>query len=152
MKKFIIIAAIFCSAGSVAFSQTQNEKDKKTEQEIIKIMSDWGDVSGRRDVAATSKFLPEDFTITDCDGKVSSKTDYLDGMRNARDRLPNFVITDSEQKVRVFGKTAIITARYTVTADDRKRLLGAFRYMTVFQKQKGKWMPIAFQRVCQARQ
>jgi ketosteroid isomerase-like protein len=151
MKKYIVIVAVVFAFATTAFSQTNNGKDQKTEQEIIKIMSDWGAVAGQRDIAATSRFLPEDFTMTDCDGKVSSKTEYLEGMKNARN-LPNFVITDSEQKVRVFGKTAVITARYTVTADDQKRLLGAFRYMTVFQKQGGRWMPIAFQRVCQAKQ
>ena len=68
MKKYFVIAAIVFAFATTAFSQTNSDKDKKIEQQIIKIMDDWAAVSGRRDIAATSKFLPEDFTITDCDG------------------------------------------------------------------------------------
>lgn len=145
MKKYFVIAAVIFAFGATAFSQTNSDKDKKIEQEIIKIMDNWATVSGRRDIAATSKLLPEDFTITDCDGSVQTKAQYLEMLKN----IPaNFTIKDSEQKVRVFGGTAVITARYTVEA--RSQMLEVFRYMTVFQKQGGRWMPIAFQRVCQA--
>jgi len=146
MKECLLVIAVVFAFVTMGFSQTQNSKDKQTEQQIIKIMDDWAVVSGQRDIAATSKLLPEDFTITDCDGSVQTKVQYLEVLKN----LPgNIVIKDTEQKVRVFGNTAVITAHYTVTAEAQKQLLGAFRYMTVFQKQKGKWMPIAFQRVCQ---
>ena len=149
MKKYFVIAAIVFAFATTAFSQTNSDKDKKIEQQIIKIMDDWAAVSGRRDIAATSKLLPEDFTITDCDGSVQTKAQYLNVLKN----LPgNIVIKDTEQKVRVFGGTAVITAHYTVESEAQKQLLGAFRYMTVFQKQGGRWMPIAFQRVCQAKQ
>jgi len=146
MKKIIVIVSLIFAFASIAFSQTQNGKDKKTEQQIIKIMTDWGDVSGRRDIAATSRFLPEDFMITDCDGSVQTKAQYLEMLKNLPD---NFTLKDSEQKVRIFGNTAVITARYDVAADNQNPV--AFRYLTVFQKQKGKWMPVAFQRVCQAK-
>jgi len=146
MKKYCVIVAVVFAFAATAFSQTNNGKDRKIEQEIIKIMTDWGDVSGKRDIAATARFLPEDFTITDCDGAVQTKAAYLEMLKN----LPgNFVIRDSEQKVRIFGNTAVITARYDVTAGNQNPV--AFRYLTVFQKQNGKWMPIAFQRVCQAK-
>lgn len=149
MKKYFVIVAVFFAFATTAFSQTNNGKDQKIEQQIIKIMDDWAAVSGQRDIAATAKLLPEDFTITDCDGSVQTKAQYLDVLKN----LPgNIVIKDTEQKVRVFGSTAVITAHYTVTAEAQKQLLGAFRYMTVFQKQGGRWVPIAFQRVCQAKQ
>jgi ketosteroid isomerase-like protein len=149
MKNHFVIAAVVFAFATSAFSQTNSDKDKKTEQQIIKIMDDWAVVSGRRDVAATSKLLPEDFTITDCDGSVQTKAQYLNVLKN----LPgNIVIKDTEQKARVFSDTAVITAHYTVEAETQKQLLGAFRYMTVFQKQGGRWMPIAFQRVCQAKQ
>jgi|GEM_PF-6108680 len=147
MKNYFVAAVIVLAFAAAGFSQTNGVKEQETERQIIKIMDDWAIVSGKRDIAATSKFLPEDFTITDCDGSVQTKQQYLEALKN----LPgNFVIKDTEQKVRAFGDTAVITAHYTVTADVQKRLLGSFRYMTVFQKQNGKWMPIAFQRVCQA--
>jgi ketosteroid isomerase-like protein len=147
MKKYLVIFAVVFAFATTAFSQTNNGKDQKTEQQIIKIMDDWAAVSGQRDIAATRRFLPADFTITDCDGSVQTKAQYLEMLKN----IPaNFTIKDSEQKVRVFGNTAVITARYTVEAVGQ--MLEAFRYMTVFQKQNGKWMPIAFQRVCQVKQ
>ncbi|HLM61213.1 MAG TPA: hypothetical protein VK308_10440, partial [Pyrinomonadaceae bacterium] len=72
MKKYFVIAAIVFAFATMAFSQTNNGKDRKIEQHIIKIMDDWAAVSGQRDIAATSKLLPEDFTITDCDGSVQT--------------------------------------------------------------------------------
>lgn len=148
MRKFTIIIAVFIVMVAIAFGQTQNDKDKKIEQQIIKIMDDWAVVSGQRDIVATSRFLPEDFTITDCDGTVQTKAQYLEMVKNVPG---DFVIRDTEQKVRVFGDTAVMTAHYTVEGKANKQVFISARYMCVFQKQKGKWMPIAFQRVCQTK-
>ncbi len=84
MRKIFIAAAIFIATASIGVGQTNNDKDKKTEQQIIKIMDDWAVASGQRDIAATGRFLPEDFTITDCDGSVQTKAQYLEMVKNVR--------------------------------------------------------------------
>ncbi|MDQ3749084.1 MAG: nuclear transport factor 2 family protein [Acidobacteriota bacterium] len=148
MRKIFIAAAIFIATASIGVGQTNNDKEEKTEQQIIKIMDDWAVASGQRDITATGRFLPEDFTITDCDGSVQTKAQYLEMVKNVPG---DFVIRDTEQKVRVFGDTAVMTAHYTVEGKANKRVFITARYMCVFQKQSGKWMPIAFQRVCQTK-
>lgn len=148
MGKIFIVTAIFIAAALIASGQTNNGKDRKTEQQIIKIMDDWAVVSGQRDIAATSRLLPEDFTITDCDGTVQTKAQYLEMVKNVPG---DFVIRDTGQKVRVFGEIAVMTAHYTVEGKANKRVFVTARYMCVFQKQNGRWMPIAFQRVCQTK-
>ena len=141
MKRFLVIALVIFGASSFAFSQTQNKPSKtnKVEQQLIQFMTDWGDLSGRRDTAAIDRMLPDDITLSIPDGRFLTKAQYLEGFKN----IPgDFTLKDSEQQVRVFGNAAIVTARYVVTAGGNAE---TFRYTTTFIKRQGRWQPVAFQ-------
>ncbi|HEX9930030.1 MAG TPA: nuclear transport factor 2 family protein [Pyrinomonadaceae bacterium] len=141
MKKFLVIALVIFGASSFAFSQTQNKPSKtnKVEQQLIQLMTDWGDLSGRRDTTAIARMLPDDITLSMPDGVFLTKAQYLEGFKN----IPaDFTLKDSDQQARVFGNAAIVTARYVVTAGGKTE---TFRYTTTFIKRQGRWQPVAFQ-------
>jgi len=137
MKRYFVIAAVVFAFAATAFSQTQSDKDRKTEQELIRFMTEWGDASGRRDTATLDRILPDDLVLTQFNGRVESKTQYLEAVKN----IPsNFTIKDSEQQVSIYGKTAIVRARYTLTIGEQVLNL---RYTTTFLKRGGRWQPVA---------
>ena len=142
MRRLLGVALVIAAAVSLAFSQTQNNKQSKAskiEQQLINFMTDWGDASGRRDTATINRLLPDDITLSMPNGVFLTKVQYLEGFKN----IPSdFTLKYSEQQVRVYGKTAIITARYVVTAGGNAE---NFRYTTTFIKRQGRWQPVAFQ-------
>ena len=141
MKRFLIFTLVIFGASSFAFSQSQSKPSKtnKVEQQLIQFMTDWGDLSGRRDVAAIERMLPDDITLSMPDGSFLTKTQYLEGFKN----IPgDFTLKDSDQQARVFGNAAVVTARYVVTAGGN---VETFRYTTTFIKRQGRWQPVAFQ-------
>ncbi len=132
MKKYFVIAALVFAFYATVLSQTQNVKDKKTDQELIWFMTEWGDASGRRDTAALDRMLPDDMVLTQFNGKVENKRQYLEASKN----IPSdFTIKDSEQEVTIYGKTAIVRARYALTIGEQVLNL---RYTTTFLKRGGK--------------
>ena len=141
MKRFLIIALVILGASSFAFGQKQNKlsKTNNVEQQLIQFMTDWGDLSGRRDIVAIERMLPGDITLSMPDGKFLTKAQYLEGFKN----IPaDFTLKDSDQQARVFGNAAVITVRYVVTAGGKAH---TFRYTTTFVKRQGRWQPVAFQ-------
>ena len=144
MKKFLAIALVILGTSSFAFSQTQNKPSKtnKVEQQLIQFMTDWGDLIGRRDVAAIDRMLPDDITLSMPDGRFLTEAQYLEGFKNTSGASGDFTLKDTDQQARVFGNAAVVTARYVVTAGGKS---STFRYTTTFIKRKGRWQPVAFQ-------
>jgi hypothetical protein len=108
-----------------------------TEQELIRFMTDWGNLSGRRDTAGLAQILPDDLIQTRHDGRVLTKTEYLEGLKN----FPaDFCITDYDQQAQIFDQTAIVRATYKLEMNGNAMHL---RYTATFIKRAGKWQPIA---------
>ena len=61
------------------------------------------------DVATMSRILADDFVVVEGTGKVWTKADLLESAGNGKTRYEHQ--EDSEQVVRVWGNTAVVTAR-----------------------------------------
>ena len=142
MKKLLIIALLAIIAANAAFSQKKNEPPRKTTaeaQKLVRFMTDWANLSNKHDTDALDKFLPDDLVLTFQDGQVQTKNEYITALK----KNPNdFIITDYDQKVDLYGKTAIVRARYVVAVGADTKV--EFRYTTTFLKRKGHWEPVAF--------
>jgi ketosteroid isomerase-like protein len=142
MKKLLIIAFLTIAATTAAFSQKKTAPFEKTNaeaQKLIQYMTDWANLSNKRDIAALDKMLPTDLVITFQDGEVITKDEYIASLKK---NPGDFTITDYDQKVDLYDKTAIVRARYVVAVGADAKL--EFRYTTTFLKRKGRWEPIAF--------
>ena len=142
MKKLLIIAFLTIAAATAVFSQKKTEPTEKTNpaaQKLIQFMTDWANLSNKHDIAALDKLLPPDLVLTFQDGQVQTKNEYVAALKNN----PNdFTITDYDQKVDLYDKTAIVRARYVVAVGTDTKV--EFRYTTTFLKRKGRWQPVAF--------
>jgi uncharacterized protein (TIGR02246 family) len=90
----------------------------------------------QRDVDAVAKFLTDDFTSIATSGRRSSKQQYLNGLR--ANPAPVKMLHE-EVQVRVYGDTAIITGRSTVTRAADGAQVGLTRYTHVYVKQRQQW-------------
>ncbi|SRR5215204_2382573 len=108
-----------------------------TEQELIRFMTDWGNLSGKRDVAALVRILSDDLIQTTFDGRVLTKTEYLEGLVNIPE---DFRITDYDQTAQIFDQTAIVRAAYKLEMSAQVMNL---RYTATFINRAGNWDVIA---------
>ncbi len=142
MKKLLIIALLTIAATTAAFSQKKTEPFEKTNadaQKLVQFMTDWANLSNKHDTAALDKFLPDDLVLTFQDGQVQTKDEYIAALKKNPD---DFTITDYDQKVNIYDKTAIVRARYVVTVGTSAKV--EFRYTVTFIKRQGRWEPVAF--------
>jgi hypothetical protein len=111
---------------------------QNTGQELIKFMNDWGNISGRRDTEKLDEMLSGDLVVTMFDGRVLTKTEYLDSLKS----LPaDFRLTDYDQTAQIFDHTAIVRAACRFETGGREMHL---RYTATFIKRDGKWDIVAF--------
>jgi hypothetical protein len=123
---------------SIDEPEVTNQMTTSTEQNLIQFMTDWGNISGRRDTAALAEMLPDDLVLTMADGTFLTKAQYLDGFST----IPvDFTIADFDQQATIYNEAAIVTARYIFAIGGRETPM---RYTTTFIKREGHWQPVAF--------
>lgn len=102
----------------------------------------WGRALVDRDARLLNELLDDDFTLTNPSGGLTNKRNRI------RDILEgNFVITSHQTDdvcVRVYGDTAVVTARVRTVARNRTRdLSGEFRTIRVpVKRSETRWWPI----------
>src|SRR5437016_6994397 len=78
------------------------------EEAVAALDKEYQEAVKNNDVATMDRILADDFVLVTGLGKTYSKKDLLDEARNKRTTYENQ--EDSQQKVRVWGDTAIVTA------------------------------------------
>jgi len=78
------------------------------EKAVAALDKEYQEAVKNNDVATKDRILADDFVLVTGLGKTYSKKDLLDEARNKRTTYENQ--EDSQQKVRVWGDTAIVTA------------------------------------------
>ncbi|PYK68208.1 MAG: hypothetical protein DME45_08675 [Verrucomicrobia bacterium] len=78
------------------------------EKAVAALDKEYQEAVKNNDVATMDRILADDFVLVTGLGKTYSKKDLLDEARNKRTTYENQ--EDSQQKVRVWGDTAIVTA------------------------------------------
>lgn len=96
----------------------------------------------KRDADAVARFLTDDFTSIGTAGRRLTKQEYLDGLR--ANPAPVSMVHD-EVQIRVYGDTAVITGRSTVTRLADAAPAGPTRYTHVYVRQGGQWKLAAMQ-------
>src|ERR1700730_12874289 len=83
-------------------SQTGNDESK-----IIALENLWNQMQLHNDAGAMEKILDADFVLTDYDGAVLSKSQFLASIRDASDQLT--VEVSEDMKLHRHGDTGIVT-------------------------------------------
>jgi uncharacterized protein (TIGR02246 family) len=100
-------------------------------------------VSG--DLHVFELLLADDFTHTNQAGIFRTRAQWLANHKPGQSPYTRYDV--DELRIRVYGDTAIVTARTTPKGQDSrgKPITGQFRYLRVWAKRDGKWRAVAFQ-------
>jgi uncharacterized protein (TIGR02246 family) len=100
-------------------------------------------VSG--DLHVFEQLLADDFTHTNQAGIFRTGAQWLANHKPGQSPYTRYDV--DELKIRVYGDTAVVTARTTPKGQDSRGrpITGQYRYLRVWAKRDGKWRAVAFQ-------
>ena len=98
-----------------------------------------------RDVPALSRILSGDYLDINYQGMIRDKADALYAPNL---RVKAYTQRLSQERVRVYGNTAIVTGRGLLTTGKRRY---AWRFTDVFVKRDGQWRAVSSQETPQVR-
>ena len=113
--------------------------DDRVRAELVDIAEDWAAAIVSNDAVRIGSFMGDDWVIVSESG-VSSKTDFLSVVKSGElTHSAMDLVTDA--RVRIYGDTAVLTARVTNTAHYRGRRFDADEWTTdVFVRVEGRWL------------
>jgi ketosteroid isomerase-like protein len=106
--------------------------------ELTRLTHEWDRAMVENDAEAIGRYMADDWAIVGSDGSVGDKATFLGLVKSGA--LTHDVMTSEEVKVRVYGDTAVVTARGVSGGKYKGQ---AFRELErsscVFVRQAGKW-------------
>jgi ketosteroid isomerase-like protein len=118
--------------------------DQEIVRQIVDMERQAKEASLRRDADFVQRALAEDYVAITPLGQVTTKQDTLSARKSGQLRYQAIDVTD--MVVRVYGDTAVVTAR----ADVKGRQLGEdfsgpYRYTRVWVRHNGHWQMVSYQ-------
>lgn len=106
--------------------------------DLITLEKQFAQAIVKADVDALDKLVSDDWIIIGPEGKVINKTGFLDVIRSGA--LAHSSMESDETRVRVYGDTAIVTARVVTSGAYRGQAFATQeRSSDVFVRQQGHW-------------
>jgi ketosteroid isomerase-like protein len=158
MKRVVVIAVLITAASSLALSQTVVTKPKPDQskpvgekmattapEQAVRLLFDELVVSySKNDATAPTRILAEDFTFTNPFGEVMTKEQRIGEIKPGGIQFDSYAVDDV--KVRVYGDTAVVTNRTTLSGKrGDQAITGQYRATSVFVKKGGNWQVVASQ-------
>jgi len=123
-----------------SFPQTEQE----TIREIIDMERQAKVASLHRDADFSQRTLADDYVAITPLGTVTTKQDTLSARRSGQLRYESIDVTD--MVVRVYGDTAVVTARADVKGHQLgEDFSGPYRYTRVWVRRNGRWQTVSYQ-------
>lgn len=139
MRKTVAALWILLLMASIASAQAANVGD-----EILKIDARRFVAMTRADLAELDRILADDLTYTHSTGNTETKKEFVAAIESGT--LKYLSIESDENKVRVYGDTAIINGRAKVKVSSRgQEQAFTIRFIDVYTKRNGKWQMVAWQ-------
>jgi ketosteroid isomerase-like protein len=100
----------------------------------------------QHDAAALNRLLADDWKVIHVNGREQTKAQFIDAIQSGRARFLSIELDQTD--VRVYGNTAIVTARWTNTIEFKgERSTGRDRVTRVWVKQPEGWRAVTEQAV-----
>jgi ketosteroid isomerase-like protein len=121
---------------------------QNVEQEIIREIVDMErqakEASLHRDADFVQRTLAEDYVAITPLGQVTTKQDTVSARKSGQLRYQAIDVTD--MVVRVYGDTAVVTARADVKGHQLgEDFSGPYRYTRVWVRHNGRWQTVSYQ-------
>ncbi len=118
--------------------------DQETIREIIEMERQAREASIRRDSEFSQRTLAEDYVAITPLGQVTTKQDTVSARKSGQLRYDTINVSD--MVVRVYGDTAVVTARADVKGHQLgEDFSGPYRYTRVWVRRTGHWQAVSYQ-------
>jgi ketosteroid isomerase-like protein len=115
------------------------------EQEVLALQQEYEGAIERRDASVHERLFADDYTYTPGNGAFMDRARHMAFTRSGALAVGAFQST--EQKIRVYGNTAIVTGRWILKgARGGKPVDNQIRYLIVYIRRGGQWQIVAEQR------
>jgi ketosteroid isomerase-like protein len=146
----LVVALAFCSAlparASVTRPQTNASGPREEEviREIVDLERQAKDAAIHRDASFSERTLADDYVAISPLGQVINKADTIAARKTAQLRYDSIDIT--EMVVRLYGNTAVVTARADVRGKELgEDFSGPYRFTRVWVRRNGHWLTVTYQ-------
>ena len=130
------------SAASLQTETTTRALDPK--QQVIDLERQAREATLKRDPEFSERTLSDDYVAITPLGQVINKSDTINARRSGQLRYDSIDVT--EMVVRLYGNTAVVTARAEVRGRDLgEEFNGPYRYTRVWVKRNGRWQTVSYQ-------
>jgi ketosteroid isomerase-like protein len=118
--------------------------EQETIRQIVDMERQSKDASLHRDADFPSRTLAEDYVAITPLGQVTTKQETITARRSGQLRYEAMNVTD--MVVRVYGDTAVVTARADVKGQQLgEDFSGPYRYTRVWVRRNGHWQAVSYQ-------
>ena len=118
--------------------------DQETIREIVEMERQAKEASLRRDAEFPQRTLADDYVAITPLGQVTTKKEAVSARRSAQLRYDTIDVSD--MVVRLYGDTAIVTARADVKGHQLgEDFSGPYRYTRVWVRHAGHWQAVSYQ-------
>jgi hypothetical protein len=118
--------------------------EQATIREIVDLERQAKEASLHRDAEFSERTLSNDYVAITPLGQVATKQDTLSARRSGQLRYESIDVTD--MVVRVYGETAVVTARADVKGHQLgEDFSGPYRYTRVWVRRNGHWVTVSYQ-------
>jgi ketosteroid isomerase-like protein len=125
-------------------SSSLETDEQATIREILDMERQAREASLRRDADFSARTLAEDYVAITPLGQVTTKQETVSARKSAQLRYD--AINVSDMVVRVYGDTAVVTARADVKGHQLgEDFSGPYRYTRVWVRHTGHWQAVSYQ-------
>jgi ketosteroid isomerase-like protein len=118
--------------------------EQSTIREIVEMERQAREASIRRDAEFSQRTLAEDYVAITPLGQVTTKQDTLSARKSGQLRYDTINVSD--MVVRVYGDTAVVTARADVKGHQLgEDFSGPYRYTRIWVRRTGHWQAVSYQ-------
>ena len=118
--------------------------DQQTIREIVDMERQAKEASLHRDADFSQRTLAEDYVAITPLGQVTTKQDSMTARKSGQLRYDTISVSD--MVVRIYGDTAVVTARADVKGHQLgEDFSGPYRYTRVWVRRAGHWQAVSYQ-------
>jgi len=118
--------------------------DQEIIRQIVEMERETKEASLRRDSEFPQRVLAEDYVAISPLGQVTTKKEALSARKSGQLRYETIDVSD--MVVRLYGDTAVVTARADVKGHQLgEDFSGPYRYTRVWVRRAGRWQTVSYQ-------
>jgi hypothetical protein len=118
--------------------------DQESMRQILDLERQSKDAAVHRDADFSQRTLADDYVAITPLGQVITKADTVAARKSGQLRYDSIEISD--MVVRVYGNTAVVTARADVRGRDLgEEFNGPYRFTRIWVRRNGQWLAVSYQ-------